>query len=73
MVIYMVRFHLAATSWPKVVALGILLALEPVLAELYKILTAETPTWPNEYQIAGFAVLAALQLVTFFIAFLRKD
>jgi len=57
----------------RVIALDILIMLEPILAELYKLLSAETPSWPNEYQIAAFTILGAIQLVTFLIAFIKKE
>ena len=67
------RLSSESFSWTRIILLGVFLAIEPVLAELYKILSADTPAWPTGFQWASFGVLAAIQLVTYFITFLKKE
>ena len=70
---YRLGIQSTGNSWLKVLLLGIFLAVQPVLAELYKVLSADTPAWPTEFQWYAFIVLAAIQFVTYFINFLQKE
>jgi len=58
-------------GWERVVAIGILLFLEAVLINLLTVLQAGR--WPTPVETATFITLGLVQLVTYFLGFLRKE
>jgi len=65
----MVRFD-PNPPYYRVIIIGILIFLEALLIPLYDVL--KTGRWPTSVQIAAFICLGLIQLVTFFIGFLRR-
>jgi len=55
----------------RVVIIGVLIFLEALLIPLYDVLKAGR--WPTTVELAAFICLGLIQLVTFFIAFLRRQ
>jgi len=66
----MVRFD-PNPGWQRVVLIGVLIFLEALLIPLYDVLKAGR--WPTSVEIAAFICLGLIQVVTFFIAFLRRQ
>jgi len=58
-------------GYRRVVAIGVLLFLEAVLLNLVAVLQAGR--WPTPVEIALFISLGLVQLVTYFLGFLRKE
>jgi len=58
-------------EWERVVAIGVLLFLEAVLLNLVAVLQAGR--WPTPVEIALFISLGLIQVVTYFLGFLRKE
>jgi len=57
--------------WTRVIAIGVLLFLEAVLLNLVAVLQAGR--WPTPVEVALFISLGLVQLVTYFLGFLRKE
>jgi len=58
-------------GWERVIAIGVLLFLEAVLLNLVAVLQAGR--WPTPVEVALFTSLGLVQLVTYFLGFLRKE
>jgi len=58
-------------EWERVVAIGVLLFLEAVLLNLVAVLQAGR--WPTSVEVALFISLGLVQLITYFLGFLRKE
>jgi len=58
-------------SYERVVAIGLLLFLEAVLLNLVAVLQAGR--WPTPVEMALFISLGLVQLVTYFLGFLRRE
>jgi len=57
-------------EWQRVVVIGVLLFLEAVLINLLTVLQAGR--WPTPVEIATFITVGLIQLVTYWLGFLRK-
>jgi len=58
-------------SWERVVAIGVLLFLEAVLINMLTVLQAGR--WPTSVEVATFVTVGLIQLVTYWLGFLRKE
>jgi len=58
-------------SYPRVVVIGILIFLEAVLINVYAVLSMGR--WPTDIELAGFLTAGLMQLVTYWLGFLRKQ
>lgn len=55
----------------RVIAIGCLIFLEALLINVYAVLSQGR--WPTSVELAGYLTAAALQLVTYWLGFLRKE
>jgi len=58
-------------SWRRVVIIGLLLFFEAVLINLLTVLQAGR--WPTPVETATFVTVGLIQLVNYFLGFLRKE
>jgi len=58
-------------GWRRVIAIGVLLFLEAVLINLLTVLQAGR--WPTPVETATFVTIGLIQLVTYWLGFLRKE
>jgi len=58
-------------GYHRVIAIGLLIFLEAVLINMYSILSQGR--WATDLEIAGFTVAGLIQLVTYWLGFLRRE
>jgi len=55
----------------RVVIIGVLIFLEAVLVNMYAVL--QQGRWPTQVEIAAFLCVGLIQLVTYWLGFLRRQ
>jgi len=58
-------------GYGRVIVIGILIFAEAVLINMYSILSQGR--WPTDLELAGFTVAGLIQLVTYWLGFLRRE
>jgi len=66
----MVRFD-PNPRYERVILIGVLIFLEAVLVNMYAVL--QQGRWPTSVELAGFLCVGLIQLVTYWLGFLRRQ
>jgi len=56
--------------YQRVILIGVLIFLEALLVNVYAVL--QQGRWPSTVEVAGFLCAGLIQLVTYYLGFLRK-
>jgi len=66
----MVRFD-PNPRYERVILIGVPIFLEAVLVNMYAVL--QQGRWPTSVELAGFLCVGLIQLVTYWLGFLRRQ